>query len=298
MITSVLVLAGVVGVCVGTYGVLDGTTPRALGGPMLAAGCVVAVVGIRLAGRRVRRTRLPARPVGHRGVDGGGLRRRRRRRRCSRPAVSIPTISTRRCSRCAGRRSGVLPAIGALIGVLPAVLAPPVHLARGIERVARGGGGAMIDFDAVTVTYPESATPGSARRLAPHSRRRDVPRRRAHRSRQVDVSRRDQRPRAALHRRRAVGTRDGRRPRHPHPSSARAGRCRRRRHAGPGERLRDRHGGGGAWPTAWSNSPCLPRSCASGSRRRSICWASPTCGGGRCVRCREASSNGSRSARF
>ena len=56
MITSVLVLAGVVGVCVGTYGVLDGTTPRALGGPMLAAGCVVAVIGIRVGGRRVRRS--------------------------------------------------------------------------------------------------------------------------------------------------------------------------------------------------------------------------------------------------
>ena len=56
VITATLVLVGVAGVFVGTYGVLDGTTPRLLGGPMLAAGCFVAVAGIRVGGNRVRRS--------------------------------------------------------------------------------------------------------------------------------------------------------------------------------------------------------------------------------------------------
>jgi energy-coupling factor transport system permease protein len=49
------VLAGLVGVCVGVYGVLDGTSSW-LGVPLLAAGLAVAVVGFVLGGRRVRRT--------------------------------------------------------------------------------------------------------------------------------------------------------------------------------------------------------------------------------------------------
>jgi energy-coupling factor transport system permease protein len=49
------VLSGLVGVCVGVYGVLDGTSSW-LGVPLLAAGLVVAVVGFVLGGRRVRRT--------------------------------------------------------------------------------------------------------------------------------------------------------------------------------------------------------------------------------------------------
>ena len=55
--TGALVVAGLLGVCVGVYGLLDGTTPRALGLPVLAAGTIVAAVGMLLGGRRVRRTR-------------------------------------------------------------------------------------------------------------------------------------------------------------------------------------------------------------------------------------------------
>ena len=49
------VLAGLVGVCVGVYGVLDGTSSW-LGVPLLAVGLLVAVAGFVLGGRRVRRT--------------------------------------------------------------------------------------------------------------------------------------------------------------------------------------------------------------------------------------------------
>jgi energy-coupling factor transport system permease protein len=39
------------------YGALDGTTPSWLGRPMLALGVVVSIVAVRMAGRRVARTR-------------------------------------------------------------------------------------------------------------------------------------------------------------------------------------------------------------------------------------------------
>ncbi|MFI5837986.1 CbiQ family ECF transporter T component [Micromonospora sp. NPDC051300] len=55
--TGALVLGGLVGVCAGTYGLLDGTATGPLGLPMLLAGLTTAVTGMLLAGRRVRRSR-------------------------------------------------------------------------------------------------------------------------------------------------------------------------------------------------------------------------------------------------
>ncbi|QFG26234.1 CbiQ family ECF transporter T component [Actinomadura sp. WMMB 499] len=55
--TGLLMIAGLLGVCVGVYATLDGTTPRFLAAPMLLGGLVVALAGFRLAGRRVHRTR-------------------------------------------------------------------------------------------------------------------------------------------------------------------------------------------------------------------------------------------------
>ncbi|WP_328447300.1 MULTISPECIES: CbiQ family ECF transporter T component [unclassified Amycolatopsis] len=49
------VLGGLVGVCVGVYGVLDGTSSW-LGVPLLALGLAVAAAGFVLGGRRIRRT--------------------------------------------------------------------------------------------------------------------------------------------------------------------------------------------------------------------------------------------------
>jgi energy-coupling factor transport system permease protein len=54
--TGTLVVAGLLGICVGVYGLLDGTSPDWLGLPMLLLGLVVAAVGLPLAGRRVRRS--------------------------------------------------------------------------------------------------------------------------------------------------------------------------------------------------------------------------------------------------
>ncbi|WP_026274744.1 CbiQ family ECF transporter T component [Salinispora tropica] len=56
-VTGALVLGGLVGVCAGTYGLLDTSGPGYLGLPMLLAGLAAAVGGMLLAGRRVRRSR-------------------------------------------------------------------------------------------------------------------------------------------------------------------------------------------------------------------------------------------------
>lgn len=55
--TGTLMLGGLVAVCLGVYGALDRTTPAWLGRPMLLLGVVVSFVAVRLAGRRVPRTR-------------------------------------------------------------------------------------------------------------------------------------------------------------------------------------------------------------------------------------------------
>ncbi len=55
--TGALMLAGLCGVCVGVYALLDLTAPRILALPMLGAGIVVAVAGLVSAGRRVQRSR-------------------------------------------------------------------------------------------------------------------------------------------------------------------------------------------------------------------------------------------------
>ncbi|MCD9155129.1 energy-coupling factor transporter transmembrane component T [Aeromicrobium duanguangcaii] len=56
-VTGVLMLLGLFGLSVGTYGYLDGAAPKVLTYPMLVAGLVFAVLALRSAGRRVHRTR-------------------------------------------------------------------------------------------------------------------------------------------------------------------------------------------------------------------------------------------------
>lgn len=55
--TGTLVVIGLMGVCVGIYGLLDGSTPRYLGVPVLAGGLAAAGLGMFLGGRLVRRSR-------------------------------------------------------------------------------------------------------------------------------------------------------------------------------------------------------------------------------------------------
>ncbi len=55
--TGALMLTGLVGICVGTYALLDQTAPQLLVWPGLAGGVAVAGVGFWSAGRRVQRSR-------------------------------------------------------------------------------------------------------------------------------------------------------------------------------------------------------------------------------------------------
>ena len=55
--TGGFMLAGLAGICVGVYAVLDTTAPRVLALPMLGVGVAAALAGLLSAGRRVGRTR-------------------------------------------------------------------------------------------------------------------------------------------------------------------------------------------------------------------------------------------------
>jgi len=55
-LTGGLLVAGLLGLCAGAYGLLDGTAPSLLGLPSLAAGAVLCVSGLVLGSRRVTRT--------------------------------------------------------------------------------------------------------------------------------------------------------------------------------------------------------------------------------------------------
>ncbi len=74
-LTAALMLAGMLGVCTGCYGLLGGSGPRLLGTPAILAGAVLCCAGLALGSRRVRRTQY--RPDPWRGpewiVAGCGL---------------------------------------------------------------------------------------------------------------------------------------------------------------------------------------------------------------------------------
>ena len=55
-LTGALMLGGLGGICIGLYGLLDGTAPRYLGFPAIAAGAALSIAGLLLGGRRVART--------------------------------------------------------------------------------------------------------------------------------------------------------------------------------------------------------------------------------------------------
>ena len=73
--SGALLVTGLIGLCVGSYGWLDSSAPRVLAGPMLVVGLVLSVAGVVSAGRRVGRTRyrpdhwgVPAVALGLTGV--------------------------------------------------------------------------------------------------------------------------------------------------------------------------------------------------------------------------------------
>lgn len=153
--TGAVALAGLIGVCTGTYGLLDATTPRWMGLPMLLVGLALALAGVAAGGLRVKRSVYRPSPwrweewaVAASGIAcagllfaGPGIN----------PAQLNPSLEPLRWPPLP-----VGPAVAILIGLLPALIAPPVS-----ERPpARSTATANAEHDA------ELLRPKRPRRLA------------------------------------------------------------------------------------------------------------------------------------
>lgn len=126
LITGILVIAGLVGVCIGVYGLMDGTT-RLLGLPLFIAGLLVAGTGFILGGRHVHKTTYrPDRwQLADLAVAASGI---------ATAAVLYVTSSVDAAnlypslSPLQWPQLAALPVVGILLGVLPAWIAPPPPL--------------------------------------------------------------------------------------------------------------------------------------------------------------------------
>jgi energy-coupling factor transport system permease protein len=122
-VTAGLVFGGLLGVCVGVYGLLDGTASHWLGLPTLAGGAVLAAAGIGLGGRRTGRSRyrpdpwaLPEWLVAGCGVLAAlAMFVQMRHDPASLVLASVTELPP----------VPLLAVVGILIGALPVVLAPP-----------------------------------------------------------------------------------------------------------------------------------------------------------------------------
>jgi energy-coupling factor transport system permease protein len=126
-VTAVLVFGGLLGACIGIYGLLDGTASTWLGLPMLGLGMAAAAAGLHVGGRRSGRTRYRPDPwaLPEWLVSGSGL--------VAMTSVfvgvhvspadfvlasvtSMPPVPVPAC-------------LGILVAMLPAVVAPPLPVA-------------------------------------------------------------------------------------------------------------------------------------------------------------------------
>jgi energy-coupling factor transport system permease protein len=122
--TGVLVFAGLLGVCVGVYGLLDGTASGWLGLPMLVAGSALAAVGIWVGGRRTGRTKYRPDPwalpewlvVACGAVAATAMF----------VNVAADPAQLYLASATAVPPVPLLACVGILVGLLPAFLAPPL----------------------------------------------------------------------------------------------------------------------------------------------------------------------------
>ncbi|MEU0937726.1 CbiQ family ECF transporter T component [Embleya sp. NPDC005971] len=124
LLTGVLTLVGLIGVCVGVYALLDGGAPRRLGATMLPGGVVIAGIGFVLTGRRIDRSvYLPDRwrpaefIVAGCGIGAGALVHLTGRIDAGNLYPSLSPL--------AWPELAPLPALALVVAVLPAWLAPP-----------------------------------------------------------------------------------------------------------------------------------------------------------------------------
>ena len=120
--TGTLLVVGLLGLCVGAYGLLDTTAPRVLAWPAVALGVAASVAGLRAAGRRVGRTRyrpdrwhaadLATAATGLAVLTGTVLLAR------AQPSVTYPDLT-------APPPVTLLALLVPLVGLLAAAVAPP-----------------------------------------------------------------------------------------------------------------------------------------------------------------------------
>jgi energy-coupling factor transport system permease protein len=122
-VTGGLLVTGLAGICVGVYCLLDGTTPRVLATPVLVAASVIGAVGIMLSGRGVSRSsyrpdswRLAELMVVASGLIAGALVWLTSR---VDPANLNPSLSP-----LVWPQVPLLPIVGILVGLTPALLSP------------------------------------------------------------------------------------------------------------------------------------------------------------------------------
>jgi energy-coupling factor transport system permease protein len=125
-LTGALMLLALLGLCAGTYGILDATAPRWLAAPMVLLGLVLAVIALVVAGRRVERSvyrpdpwRWPETVVALTGpvVAVAGWWVSRHQLTIAYPdVVGMPEVS-------------LVALLGVLVGLLPAVAAPEPQVA-------------------------------------------------------------------------------------------------------------------------------------------------------------------------
>ena len=138
-------VGGLLLMAVGIYGVIDGGSLFGLGLPVLAVAAVLCGVGLAVGGRRTARSRYRPDPWRHAGVDGGGLRARRPRGHGrSAHALDVPGLTVS-FSPLAFPSIPLLPVVGILVALVPAVAAPepgarPSPRAAASKRRARRAG--------------------------------------------------------------------------------------------------------------------------------------------------------------
>lgn len=126
--TAALILTGLVGVCVGLFGLLDGSGTPMLGLPAVVAGVALALGGLHLAGRRAVRTRYRPDPwaLPEWVTTGGGV---------TAAAAFIlggaidPMAMVQPIAPLDWPALPLIPVAGLLVALLPAWLTPPPTLA-------------------------------------------------------------------------------------------------------------------------------------------------------------------------
>ena len=163
LVTGGLTSGGLLGVCIGSYGLLDAGSPPALGLPLLLLGVVLAAGGLVVGGRRATRSRYRPDPwsapewlttlqrCGRR--DNRARRRQQRRRRRAHPGGDWPAQP----AAGGGRRRARGDPAGVAHAHHPAgaTATPRVRqISTTEDHRLSGAARAMIRFEDVSVRYP------------------------------------------------------------------------------------------------------------------------------------------------